>query len=185
MQRYIKRSSTGRQPAWQSMTGATLVEAMVALVVLSIGLLGLASLQLTGISNNANADNRTTAALIANDMVERMRANRDGVKAGNYGAINYGTIDCMAAPAAYCEDSGIGPAASCSPVQVASFDAYITTCRARAMSQGAALAVGCSDNTGLTPAACDDTTFRTVTVNWVNQTDNGSANKSLTMVFKP
>lgn len=177
----INQYSTRLQPA----KGATLIEAMVALVVMSIGLLGLASLQLTGITNNTNAENRTNAALIANDMVERMRANRDGVTAGHYGAINYAGIDCMAPPATYCEDRNAGAAGSCTAADIATFDAFITTCQARSLSQGGSLAVACTDNTGLNPLACNATPFRTVTVNWVNRSDDGNANKSLTMVFQP
>lgn len=176
---------SNRKLSPHAMTGATLIEAMVALVVMSIGLLGLASLQLTGITNNTNAENRTNASLIANDMVERMRANRDGVTAGSYGAINYAAIDCMTPPATYCEDSGAGAAGSCAPNQVATFDAFITTCKARSLSQGGSLTVGCTDNTGLVAQACNATTFRTVTVNWFNNTDNGNTPKSLTMVFQP
>lgn len=56
--------------------GFTLIEALVALLVLSIGLLGVAALQLTSLRNNSNSALRTQATLLAYDIVDRMRANR-------------------------------------------------------------------------------------------------------------
>jgi type IV pilus assembly protein PilV len=64
--------------------GFTLVEALVALVVLSIGLLGVAALQLTALRNNSSASFRSQATYLAYDIADRMRANRDRALAGNY-----------------------------------------------------------------------------------------------------
>jgi type IV pilus assembly protein PilV len=64
--------------------GFTLIEALVALVVLSIGLLGVAALQLTALRNNSSASFRTQATYLAYDIADRMRANRDRALAGNY-----------------------------------------------------------------------------------------------------
>ncbi len=57
--------------------GFTLVEVLVALVVLSIGLLGLAGLQSQGLAGNSDALMRSQATLYVYDMIERMRVNRD------------------------------------------------------------------------------------------------------------
>lgn len=59
----------------QQTKGFTLVELMVALLVLAIGLLGLAGLQAKSLSNNHGAYLRTQAVLLAEDMADRMRAN--------------------------------------------------------------------------------------------------------------
>ena len=64
--------------------GFTLLEVLVALIVLSIGLLGLSGLQTLGLRNNYSAFQRTQAALIAGDIIDRMRANRDAAVAGEY-----------------------------------------------------------------------------------------------------
>jgi type IV pilus assembly protein PilV len=58
--------------------GFTLIEVMVAILVLSIGLLGLAFLQGTGHSFNTDAYARTQATMLAYDIVDRMRANDKG-----------------------------------------------------------------------------------------------------------
>lgn len=55
--------------------GVTLVEAMIALLVISIGLLGIASLQLTAMSQNTSSLNHSQAVWIANNMADRIRAN--------------------------------------------------------------------------------------------------------------
>ncbi len=53
------------------------MEVLVALLVLSIGLLGLAALQAQGLKFNHDAYLRSQATVLVNDIVERMRANRD------------------------------------------------------------------------------------------------------------
>ena len=65
--------------------GFTLLEVLVAIVVLSIGLLGLAGLMASSVRNNHSAYQRTQAAWLAYDMVDRMRANRaNAVTVTNY-----------------------------------------------------------------------------------------------------
>jgi type IV pilus assembly protein PilV len=73
--------------------GFTLLEILVAIVVLSIGLLGLAGLQAVSLNNNQVAYYRAIATQQAYDMADRMRANlgiplgtpgAGGVRAGDY-----------------------------------------------------------------------------------------------------
>ena len=66
------------------MSGFTMVEVLVAIVVLSIGLLGLAGLQATGLKNNNSSYQRSQANILANEMFDRIRANRAGMIAGAY-----------------------------------------------------------------------------------------------------
>jgi len=65
-------------------SGFTLLEVLIALLVLSIGLLGLAALQTTGLRSNQMATMRTVATQITYDMTDRMRANPGGVENGEY-----------------------------------------------------------------------------------------------------
>ena len=65
-------------------SGFSLLEVLVALVVLSIGLLGLAALQITGLKNNQSAYYRTSATVMAYDMADRMRLNRTVAQSGGY-----------------------------------------------------------------------------------------------------
>ncbi|WP_455203805.1 type IV pilus modification protein PilV [Kaarinaea lacus] len=64
--------------------GFTLIEVLIAIVVLAIGLLGLAGLQASSLKNNTSAYTRSQAQLLAYDMLDRLRANREGVKNGAY-----------------------------------------------------------------------------------------------------
>jgi type IV pilus assembly protein PilV len=64
--------------------GFSLLEVLVALLVLSIGLLGLASLQAMTSRFNYDAYLRSQATSLAYDIAERMRANRDQALAGSY-----------------------------------------------------------------------------------------------------
>lgn len=64
--------------------GFSLIEVLIALVILSIGLLALAALQATGMRNNHSSYLRGQATLLANDALDRMRANRQSALEGNY-----------------------------------------------------------------------------------------------------
>ncbi|HLE93281.1 MAG TPA: type IV pilus modification protein PilV, partial [Sulfuricaulis sp.] len=55
--------------------GFSLIEVLVALLVLSIGLLGLAALQTTSLQYNTGSYFRTQATFLAYDIIDRMRAN--------------------------------------------------------------------------------------------------------------
>jgi type IV pilus assembly protein PilV len=56
--------------------GFSLLEILIAIFVLAIGLLGLAALQTTSLKNNHSALYRTTATVLAYDIIERMRLNQ-------------------------------------------------------------------------------------------------------------
>ena len=59
--------------------GFTLIEVLISVVIFSVGLLGLAGLQATGIKLNHSSLLRSQATLLAYDMADCMRANRGNV----------------------------------------------------------------------------------------------------------
>jgi len=67
-----------------SSRGFTMVEVLVAVIVLSVGLLGLAGLQAASLRNNQQSYMRSQSILLVNDIAERMRANLPGVQSGSY-----------------------------------------------------------------------------------------------------
>jgi type IV pilus assembly protein PilV len=69
----------------RSSRGFTLIEALVALVVLSIGLLGVAALQITSLKMNHGSATRTQAVLLTYGIVDSMRANVAAAVANAYG----------------------------------------------------------------------------------------------------
>lgn len=62
--------------------GFTLIEILVTLFILAVGLLGLAGLMVDGMRNNQGAYLRTQASILAYDMADRMRANREEAEDG-------------------------------------------------------------------------------------------------------
>jgi len=56
--------------------GFTLLEILITVFILAIGLLGLAALQMTSLKNNHSAQHRTSAVVLAYDIVDRMRLNK-------------------------------------------------------------------------------------------------------------
>lgn len=70
--------------------GFTMLEVLVAILILSLGLLGLAGLQTMGLRNNTGSSQRTIATQLAYDIADRMRANYGSVILGDYNFANYG-----------------------------------------------------------------------------------------------
>jgi type IV pilus assembly protein PilV len=64
--------------------GFSLLEVLIALVVLSIGLLGVASMQYASLRANHHAYLRSQATFLAYDIVDRMRANTAAAIGGAY-----------------------------------------------------------------------------------------------------
>ncbi len=78
-----------------SYTGFTMVEFLVAVIVLSIGLIGLAGLQLTSLRDNTRAYMRSQASLLASDLADRVRAN----PTTNYTAVSASqNTSCLSKP---------------------------------------------------------------------------------------
>ncbi|MGH8501582.1 MAG: type IV pilus modification protein PilV [Gammaproteobacteria bacterium] len=97
----------------QACNGFTLVEVLVAVLVLSFGLLGMAGLQVYSLASNHSAYLRSQATVLAYDIVDRMRANPEQAEAGAY------DIDFEAAAPATsvnCESS------ACTGADMAAFD---------------------------------------------------------------
>lgn len=63
--------------------GFSLVEVLVTVLVLAIGLLGIAGLQLKGMQFNHSAYVRSQATFLAYDLLDRMRSNREVAETSN------------------------------------------------------------------------------------------------------
>jgi type IV pilus assembly protein PilV len=64
--------------------GFTLLEVLIAILVLAIGLLGLAGLQVTGLRADHSAFHRSQATMLAYDILDVLRANRQDARNGAY-----------------------------------------------------------------------------------------------------
>lgn len=95
-------------------SGFTLLEVLVALVVLSVGMLGIGALYVASLQSARTAIIRTKAINFAADLADRIRANRGGLAAYSGGASNRG-----------CADTTADGTAACTPTQMAEHDLFL------------------------------------------------------------
>ena len=67
-------------------SGSSLIEVLITVLVLSIGLLGMATLQFDAVKLNHDSLLRSQAVNLAYDMSERIRSNRSAARDGDYDA---------------------------------------------------------------------------------------------------
>ncbi|ABI60069.1 MULTISPECIES: type IV pilus modification protein PilV [Nitrosomonas] len=80
----VKMMAKQNSSSVHAQAGAGMIEVLVAIIVLSIGLLGLAGLQTAGLKNNQSAGFRSTATMMAYGILDSMRANRVAAGEGSY-----------------------------------------------------------------------------------------------------
>lgn len=98
--------------------GFSLLEVLISLVIMSVGLLGIAGLMTGTLKTNDSADMRTQATAMAYNIIDRMRANTAGVTDGDY---------VMAMPAAPSTATSLpasctGAGAGCTTTTLATYD---------------------------------------------------------------
>lgn len=73
-----------REKYRNTQTGVSMIEVLVAVMILSVGLLGLAGLQSAGLTHNQSANSRSTAFMLAYGLLDSMRANKAIAEGGAY-----------------------------------------------------------------------------------------------------
>ncbi len=107
-----------------SSIGFSLIEVLVALVILSVGMLGVLTLQVKGLQFSQSARVSTNAILAASDMADRIRANPNAgisYEVGFDGGLGQ-------APDPQCADLPDNPLpvdATCTTAQLAAFDIWL------------------------------------------------------------
>ncbi|MDP6141588.1 MAG: type IV pilus modification protein PilV [Arenicellales bacterium] len=148
--------------------GFSLLEVLIALVIFSFGLLGIAALMAKGLQYNTSALHRSYAVTQAYDMADRMRANQLGLAAGNYNSITGAGVT----------DPGcIATATGCSPAQMAQYDAWQWNTDALSASNAVLLPGG----SGTVSTAGG---VYTITVIWDDDHD-GAADDNFIFQFQP
>ncbi len=84
--RFVKRVASVRQ----KQQGVAMLEVLIAFFVLSVGLMGLAALQVKAVQYNQGAYMRSQATLAAYDILDRMRLNRPAVSGNGYNITSFG-----------------------------------------------------------------------------------------------
>jgi type IV pilus assembly protein PilV len=104
-------------------SGFTLVEVLISILILSLGLMGVAALQSKSLGSSHTASQRSQAVLSAADIADRMRANRvaaDPTAVANYGNIAAADNNCRVTHYGHVH----GVASACTPVQLAADDLF-------------------------------------------------------------
>jgi type IV pilus assembly protein PilV len=115
MKHWHRSARVARRGYAQSARGFSMVEALVALVILSVGLLGFGHLTLSALRESSIALGRTRAVYLVSDLMERIRANPDGEDA-------YDCATYVGRPREHgCAPSG-APARPCTPRELAEDD---------------------------------------------------------------
>ena len=150
--------------------GFTLIEVLVAVVVMAIGLLGVASLQIGSVKRAQDAYARSQAAFLAYSIADAMRVNLPSARAGLY--------DLSAAdPSPMIAVTCIGEGATCSPAELATFDvAQWRTAIAAQLVDGNSGVVSVYD-------AARDVSQVTVRILWRSISENDAASE-LTVAFE-
>lgn len=105
---------TARNQRSRKQSGIGLIEIFITVILLSIGFLAAARMQVEGMRFSQSAYHQSQAYFLANDMINRMRSNSRGVIAGSYD-------DIRTSPAAENPDCSTN---FCSADQVAKQDVY-------------------------------------------------------------
>lgn len=165
--------------------GLTLIEVLVTIVITSIGLMGLVSLQLQAVRATTDSGNRSQAIWVFNDIINRIHANENF--SSQYETD--GPYVCAEAPtvcSTYHNGAALVPAvAECSGAQMAAWDIFEVACglpKADAADgsvlyhgnsidhlPGSQLTITCNEN-----PCVDGITSFTVTLEWRERADSES-----------
>ena len=121
--------------------GFSLIEIMVAAVILSIGILGVVSLQIIGLKGTHQSYMKQQAMSIVQNLTERMHSNKQGVIADNYN-VDSSTFDCSVLP------SCTSATSNCTVAEIATVDLHNIICgfkKGSAPSTGGVKAVAAGD----------------------------------------
>lgn len=134
--------------------GTSLVEVLIAMLLLSVGMLGMVALKTASLKYTGQSNARAAASIYATDILDRMRANPVRAVAGQY-------------------NLAIGVAAPATPTTVAQVD--LVQWRQR-------IADGLPSGTGSVTVAANSNV--TVVVQWSERTDHAVSPQTLSFTFE-
>ncbi len=176
--------------------GIAMLEVLIALIVVSIGVLGMAGMQLNGIRVAKGSYIRSQAVVYAETAVALMRANQFAVANMAYDGLDSANVNCNVKPNPYCyayPGSSITTPSCTTEVAKVENDFFSVACGHWSGSKGenglfenlpnGAITINCDD----TP--CTTTSVYTVAVTWseteaINEVDT-TLQKQVTMRVLP
>ena len=183
-------------------SGFTLIEVLVTVVILSIGLLGMAGIQIQGLRGTTSSTVRSQATILANDIAERIRMNLDGLQVdgdplnADYSNVNILTdaqgvqnFPCGSgnAPTFCSVTSNNNTVAACNAAQMAAFDIYEFACGLGHTGGVQNLLPSGSASITCNTAGCPPGSELTITVRWseIRTRDSAQVIQNISMVIIP
>jgi type IV pilus assembly protein PilV len=162
----------------------TLIEVMVATVVIAIGLLGVAALQVSALQGASDADYRSKAIDFASALSDRMHANLaafeglDGTTDNNNPYIRDTAAEtCPTEPVKECAMllSETSIISKCTSTEIAKYDLWEIACKrgVKTSLPGGELDLTCLDGT----TTCTGLSKMLITISWQSQSDDASSSK--------
>ncbi|MET0088663.1 MAG: type IV pilus modification protein PilV [Candidatus Thiodiazotropha sp.] len=139
--------------------GMTLIEVLIAAIVIAVGLLGVAAMQVTALQGSSNANFRARSIDLASTLTDRIRANLTALN-------TYATTDpngCDNPPNPVCAmvpDGSDTAASDCTPDQMAVYDVWDVSCKVEnEYPPGSILTITC-------PGGCPALQQMTIDISW-------------------
>ena len=159
-----------------------MIEVLVTVVIIAIGLLGIAAMQSVSMKSSLDSAQRAAASNLGYELISRLRANPTGARSGAYtGAFANANI-CNAAPAVICSDyydqqgGAVNAVAACSAAELAAYDAWEMSCGFNNEDDtfsspinyllAPEIDVTCADSDGADADACSENSQYTITFTW-------------------
>ncbi|MGC0154478.1 type IV pilus modification protein PilV [Chromobacterium vaccinii] len=170
--------------------GFSMLEVLVALIVISLGLLGIAAMQAAAINSTAIARTRSLGSIAAESMAAAMHANTSywgtlSVAASNSWSVSASGVSGSPALSQSVDCSASGT--NCSAGAMAGYDVVQWGSGTLAALPGGSGQIVCAAGSGSSPTAC------TITVYWLEKksavnaasTASGTATQNYQMVVEP
>lgn len=113
----MHKPTSNRPRGLQRQQGVGLIEVLISMLVIGVGFMNIAALQTVAKKSNYEALQRTSATILARDIVEKMRANP--ISLSRYLTAGVGD-ESLTQPAATCI-----AASKCNPLQIAAYDLWL------------------------------------------------------------
>jgi len=158
--------------------GVGLIEVLLTLVVLSIGFLTAANMQIRSLKTNQDAHFQSQATLLISDMMDRMRSNPAGVDAGGYDGKNTGSSaapDCVSK--------------TCTEAEIAALDLYEWSANFENLRGDPDFLPALPKNNAGDPAKGTISTpadgVYTVSLTWAETVDSTDTTRTISVEFAP
>ncbi|MCH9697238.1 MAG: type IV pilus modification protein PilV [Gammaproteobacteria bacterium] len=166
--------------------GFTLTEILVSLLVLSIGMLGMAGIQMSGLKNSATSTYRTDATQFAYDLADAIRANSVAVDANVFHDIDIDDDETVTDPGHSCmQTTTSASVSSCSAGEMAAVDLYHWVTKVKNRLPGASLSISCNDVDNSDADDCTVHSTHTITLSWNENVDGDVNSNSFSYTFRP